>query len=435
MKGSQMSSDSRTTSAAPRIGVVGAGAAGIMASLKAASLGATVHLYDTNHMVGRKLTVAGNGRCNLSNANLDSAVYATDAPSVLAEVLDRYGYPKLVADLDALGIPTYATWDGWTYPVSNSGASVAEILAYALELAGVHVHLLTKVTALSKAAAIERRNDGSAGDMLSLELGNSPQQDVHDRLIVAAGGGAYGALGSRGECFPMLEALGHTVLPVRPALVPLTTDLRPPRDVLQKLHGVRIDVGLTLYAVKRLLGQTLGNLMFTRDGLSGPAPMDLAYLVNGHSDEPLEARIDLVPSHGAVFEEMLARGRERDAPASTVLEAFMPPKVPPVLLTLAGMSPEQRLGAMTDAQVARVRQQVRDLRVPVTGTRPLSQSQLSTGGVPLAEVDGRTMASQLVPGLHLAGEVLNVMGPCGGYNLHWAMASGAVAGSAAATVR
>ncbi|MGC9360175.1 MAG: NAD(P)/FAD-dependent oxidoreductase, partial [Anaerolineae bacterium] len=95
----------------------------------------------------------------------------------------------------------------------------------------------------------------------------------------------------------------------------------------------------------------------------------------------------------------------------------------------------QRLGAMADADVARLRQQVRDLRVPVTGTRPLSQSQLSTGGVPLAEVDGRTMASRLVPGLHLAGEVLNVMGPCGGYNLHWAMASGAIAGSAAATLR
>ncbi|MGC9360174.1 MAG: NAD(P)/FAD-dependent oxidoreductase, partial [Anaerolineae bacterium] len=270
----------------------------------------------------------GNGRCNLSNANLDPAVYATDAPSALAEVLDRYGYPQLLADLDALGIPTYATWDGWTYPVSNSGASVAEILAYALELAGVHVHLLTKVT------AIERRSDGFARDRFALELGNSPQHDVHDRLIVAAGGEACGALGSRGECFPMLEALGHTVLPVRPALVPLTTDLRPPRDVLQKLHGVRLDVGLKLYAGKRLLGQTLGNLMFTRDGLSGPAPMDLAYLMSSHPDEPLEARIDLVPSHGAVFEELLARGRERDAPAAVVLEAFMPPKAPPVLLQL-----------------------------------------------------------------------------------------------------
>ncbi len=403
------------------IGVVGAGAAGIMASLKAASLGATVYLYDTNRIVGRKLTVAGNGRCNLTNANLSPEAYATDDAPALARVLGHYGYPQLLADLDAVGIPTYATWDGWTYPVSNSGAAVAEIFAEALVQAGVHLRLLTKVT------AIERH-----GNAWALEIGNSPKHDIHRRLIVASGGMAYGALGSRGECFSMLKALGHTILPVRPALVPLTTDMHPPRDTLRKLHGVRIDAALRLYADGQLLGQTVGNMMFTQGGLSGPAPMDLSHLVSAHEGETLEIRIDLVPSHGATLEELLARGRERNTPAAIVLEAFMPPKVPPVLLGLAGLSPKQRLGAMADADVARLRQQVRDLRVLVTGTRPLSQSQLSTGGVPLAEVDTETMASRLAPGLFLAGEVLNVVGPCGGYNLHWAMASGAVAGAAAA---
>jgi len=159
--------------------------------------------------------------------------------------------------------------------------------------------------------------------------------------------------------------------------------------------------------------------------------MDLAHLVSANPGAALEARIDLVPAHAAQLEEALAQGQARNTPAAVALMGFMPPKLPPVLLRLAGLSEGVRLGDLDAAAVARLRQQVHGLALRVTGTRPLSQSQLSTGGVPLAEVDPATLASRLVPGLYLAGETLNVVGPCGGYNLHWAWASGAVAGLAA----
>ena len=428
-----------------RVGIVGAGPAGIMAALKAAAQGAVVHLYDTNQAVGRKLTVAGNGRCNLSNADLRSEVYASDAPDALAAVLRRYGYLALLADLEGLGIYTYATPDGWTYPVSNSGAAVVEILAVALEQAGVQVRLMTKVTGLRLLGGpppppppppkATRTSPGGGEAVVgagprhgfALELGHSPQRDVHDRVIIAAGGIASEALGSRGDCLPMLARLGHTLLPVRPALAPLTGDMRS----LQKLQGVRLDVALRLYADGALLGESLGNLMFTQGGLSGPAPMDLAHLVSGNLDAALEARIDLVPAHAAQLDEALALGQARNTPAAVALMGFMPPKLPPVLLRLAGLAEDARLGEVDRAALARLRQQVHGLAVQVTGTRPLSQSQLSTGGVPLAEVEPATMESRVVPGLYLAGELLNVIGPCGGYNLHWAWASGAVAGRAA----
>ena len=411
-----------------RVGIVGAGPSGIMAALKAASQGAVVHLYDTNQTVGRKLTVAGNGRCNLSNAEVRPEAYASDAPDALAAVLRRYGYLDLLADLEALGIYTYATDDGWTYPVSNSGAAVVELLTVALEQAGVHLHLLTKVTAirpLSQAPALSQEGGGER--TFALELGHSAQCDVHDRVIVAAGGMASEALGSRGDCLPMLAQLGHTVLPVRPALSPLTADMRP----VHALQGVRLDVALRLYAEGAPVGESLGNLMFTKGGLSGPAPMDLAHLVSANPGAALEARIDLVPAHAAQLEEALAQGQARNTPAAVALMGFMPPKLPPVLLRLAGLPAGVGLGDLDAAALARLRQQVHGLALRVTGTRPLSQSQLSTGGVPLAEVDPATLASRLVPGLYLAGETLNVVGPCGGYNLHWAWASGAVAGLAA----
>jgi hypothetical protein len=194
---------------------------------------------------------------------------------------------------------------------------------------------------------------------------------------------------------------------------------------------VRLDVALRLYADGALLGESLGNLMFTQGGLSGPAPMDLAHLVSVNPGAALEARIDLVPAHAAQLEDALAIGQARNTPAAVALMGFMPPKLPPVLLRLAGLPEGVRLGALDRAALARLREQVHGLAVRVTGTRPLSQSQLSTGGVPLAEVDPATMESRVVPGLYLAGELLNVSGPCGGYNLHWAWASGAVAGLAA----
>jgi len=424
-----------------RVGIVGAGPAGIIAALKAAAQGAVVHLYDTNQAVGRKLTVAGNGRCNLTNADLRPEVYTSDAPMALAAVLARYGYLALLADLEALGIPTYATPDGWTYPVSNSGAAVIELLTVALEQAGVQVRLMTKVTGLRLLGGpppppkATRTSPGGGEAVVgagpchgfALELGHSPQRDVHDCVIIAAGGMASEALGSRGDCLPMLAQLGHTVLPVRPALSPLTADMRP----VHALQGVRLDVALRLYADGALLGESLGNLMFTQGGLSGPAPMDLAHLVSANQGGALEARIDLVPAHAAQLEEALALGQARNTPAAVALMGFMPPKLAPVLLRLAGLPDDVRLGNLDPAALARLRQQAHGLMVRVTGTRPLSQSQLSTGGVPLTEVDPATMESRVVPGLYLAGELLNVIGPCGGFNLHWAWASGAVAGRAA----
>ncbi len=399
----------------PRVGVIGAGPAGIMAALEAAGQGARVLLFDTNPMVGRKLLVTGNGRCNISNTQAAAARYATDDPAALGLILERCGPGQVLQRLAELGIPTYATADGWCYPLSDSAATVADALAAALALAGVRVHLQTLVSDLVPRAR-------------GLELVTGGQRERVDRVVVATGGKAHPALGSKGRFLDVLARLGHTILPVLPALTAIDCDMRP----LHKLQGVRLDAGLALYSGEELLGRTLGNVLFTQTGLSGPAAMDLSYLVSTHADEPLTARLDLLALHRQALLDLLERLRGQAWPLGVALGAVLPAKAPPVMLALAGIPAERTLAQASDAEIERLMTLLGRVELRVTGVRGFQFAQLSTGGVPLAEVAPDTLESRRAPGVHLAGETLNVMGPCGGYNLQFAWATGMLAGRAAA---
>jgi predicted Rossmann fold flavoprotein len=402
-----------------RIGIIGAGPAGMMAALEAAKRGAQVLLFDTNPMVGRKLLVTGNGRCNLSNANVAADRYTCADPAFLEQALATFGHERLIAALRALGIPTYSTHDGWCYPLSNSAATVADALAAALELAGVEIHLKTPIADVQRAKAfILEAKDGRAYAV--------------ERVIVAAGGQAHPTLGSTGECFPLLEKLGHTVAPVRPALVPIRADVKQ----FHKLQGVRLDVGLALYQGNKKLGETIGNLLFTQFGFSGPAPMDLSHLVSTHltndpTTPPLRLTLNLIPDHFEELGQIILRKRAEPIPVRVVLGAVLPAKVPPVFLQLAGLAHDVRLNQISNQDLEKLLSLLTGISVTVKGTRGFQFSQLSTGGVPVTEVAPSTMASRRVQRLYLAGEVLDVVGPCGGYNLQFAFSSGAIAGMAA----
>jgi len=388
-----------------------------MAALEAARLGAQVTLFDMNATVGRKLLVTGNGRCNISNMRASPERYTCADPKFLETAFDLYGREMTLARLYDLGVPTYSTPDGWYYPLSDSAASVVEALAAMLELAGVDVRLQCK------AVDIRRTADGFA-----LTIGGPSHVCEVARLVVASGGKAYPALGSTGELFPILEQLGHTVVPIYPALVPITARVKQ----FHKLQGVRLDVGLSLWEGNQRLGETTGNVMFTQDGFSGPAAMDLSHLVSMRPAASLRLVIDLVALRQNEFLALIARLRGQPVPLRVVLGAVMPAKIPPVVLSLAGFDPQVKLPEISQKELNRLLYLVSHLEAEVTGTRSFKFAQLSTGGIPVTEVDPRTMESRLVHGLYFAGEVMDVIGPCGGFNLQWCWTSGALAGRGAA---
>jgi len=397
------------------IAIIGAGPAGIIAAVEAGHRGAQVTLIDANPGPGRKLLVTGSGRANLTNQNVSAARYACADPAWMETLLARFGHADLIRFFESIGVLTYSTSDGWCYPISDSAQSVVAAFNSALELAGVHLLLNTHVSAIRKT---------TKGFSITVDSG---EELTCEKLLVAAGGKAYPTLGSKGELFPSLAALGHTVLPLVPALGPITAEMH----LYQKLQGQRLDAHVCLFEGGKILGETTGNLIFTQWGFNGPAVMDLSHLVARRPEaKNLHMTMNFLPHNESQVRELVQQHRGETIPLTVIPGASLPPKMTAFFLEQAHLPANATLASTSDAQLNKLFTLITCLPVQVTGVRDFEYCQVSAGGVPVTEVDPETMQSRLVPGLYLAGETLDVVGPCGGNNLQYAFSSGAVAGLA-----
>ncbi len=401
------------------IAVIGAGASGMAAALQAAWKGAAVTLFEQNPAVGKKLLVTGSGRCNLTNDAVAPEKYSCADSAWLDAMLNQFGVSGLLTMLASIGIPAQKTPDGWYYPLSNSAQSVVEAFASALRQAGVKVMTLCRVNKL---------DTSPKSWVIHYIQKDQPTRLECSQVIVSAGGAAYPSLGSRGDLFPELARLGHTVLPNRPALAPLLADL----GFLSALQGMRLNVGASLWKESQLLSMTSGNLIFTAWGINGPAVMDLSHHVSAHGGERLTLSLNLLVYVQEAFDQLLAQNRNGEMPLRIFLNAFFPPKVSQVYLKQARLNGEIPLCQVDDRALERLAHLLKDTRLAVKGVRGFEYCQVSAGGVPVNEVDPHTLESRRVNGLYLTGETLDVVGACGGYNLQFAFSSGVLAGRAAA---
>lgn len=400
---------------AKELTIIGAGPAGMTAALFAARAGAKVTLIEGNASVGRKLLVTGAGRCNLSNQNAKAESYTCEDGQWIQQVLSRFGYAELLDFLESVGILTCATIDGWCYPLSESAQTVVDAFAAALEQADVSLLLDHKVTSI--------RNAGHG-----FEIGFKTQRAVEcETLLVAAGGAAYPTLGSRGQLFPMLKELGHTIHPVVPALAPVTCEM----SAYSRLQGVRLDANVKLYEDQELLAETTGNLIFTSWGLNGPAVMDLSHHISTRPDARLHLALNPLFASETALRSLVREKRYTSTLLTILLGAALPPKLAMAVLPMAGLTIHAKVNEVSDADLEKVFALLTALPFKVTGVRGFEYCQVSAGGVPVSEVDPATMRSRVVPNLLLAGETLDVVGPCGGYNLQFAFSTGAIAGMGA----
>jgi predicted Rossmann fold flavoprotein len=333
--------------------------------------------------------------------------------------LGQFGVNQVVALLQRIGIRATKTSDGWYYPYSNSAQTVVDAFSSALQRAGVTLRLSSQVSAMARA-------DGKF--ILKIASASEAAQEPFERVILAAGGKAYPNLGSTGELFPILKQLGHTVIPKRPALAPLLVDLQE----FQTLQGVRLDVGTRLWHGDQLRAQAGGNMIFTEWGLNGPAVMDVSQAVTDDLAGRLTLGLDFLRFFKTEFYAHLEKKRSSDMPVKVFLAAFFPPKVPQLFLSLLHIPETLPLRQLDEAALQELLGRLGDTRLLVKGVRGFEYCQVSAGGVPVSEVTPTTLESRLVKGLHLVGETVDVVGPCGGYNLHYAFASGALAGRAVA---
>lgn len=400
-----------------RIGVIGAGPAGMMAAWHAAQHGARVVLFDSNTRPGKKLLITGSGRCNLSNEKCAPARYTCDEMDFLRCAWAELPQADLVSLLGELGIPLYATDDGWYYPLSNSAANVVEIFIEILEAAGVEFVPESRVVQIEP-----------VGYGFKVFRENDAKPVYADSLVVASGGKAYPQTGSDGSLYPIIRGLGHQILPTRPALAPVLLE----SGTTSALKGVRLDAGCTLLKNGSSVESAIGNVIFTEWGMNGPGVMDLSHWIEKPEQAGYRLVVNFLPGKEALLFDSLQQGAQNGVSTRAVLLGLLPEKVVRWAMDGLEMEPNQMAGDLSDEQAGALARKLTATSLKVLGVKGYSHAQCSTGGVAVSEVNGSSMESKIIPGLFFAGEVLNVNGPCGGYNLHWALTSGWIAGRGAA---
>ena len=408
-----------------RVAIIGAGPAGMMAALEAAKgLGrglSQVVLFEGEAKVGRKLLVTGSGRCNISNDGINPSAYHGPDPEWTQRILDRFAVEDLERVMYRLGIPLKKTDDGWYYPLSESAAAVVSILEERLAGAGVLMRVATKVSSF-----VYREGIGFELSLYDAVTG-ATNVEVFDKLIIASGGKSYPELGSKGQLFPSLKTLGHTVNKMSPALGPIDVRL----GAFSALQGLRFDAHTAVFDDETGLGRSFGNLIFTKKGLNGPGVMNLSHLVHQHKGKPLYLEVNFI---GPWIEELAEATTDESNQASlrALLLRYFPPKATDFFINQSGLTPEKRVRNLTEADFQQLLFVLSMQRFEITGAGDYSNSQVTAGGVASEELEPGTLESKIIAGLYIIGEAIDVYGPCGGYNLHIAFATGTIAGRALA---
>jgi len=410
--------------------VIGGGAAGLMAAGQAAAAGAPVLLLERTARLGTKLRITGKGRCNLTNtaelkdflAHFDFLDDEADSHHFLRNAFARFFAPDLVAFFEDLGVPTVVERGGRVFPASSDAQQVAGALARFAREQGVQIRLRSRVTRLLC----------QGGCLQGVEL-ESGEQVMAGAVVVATGGASYPKTGSTGDGYRLAEEVGHRLIPVRPALVPLVVAGSEPKAMMG-LSLRNVEVRLLLDGQE--FAREFGEMLFTHYGVSGPIILTLsgpavARLGRGRLEMSINLKSALSPEE---LDARLRRDLDRFGKRAyrNLLKELLPQKMIDVVVARTGIPPDKPGHQITADERQRLRELLHDFRLMVVGHRPLEEAIVTAGGVDTREVDPRTMASRLVKRLYFAGEVLNVQADTGGYNLQAAFSTGYVAGRAAA---
>lgn len=396
--------------------ILGGGASGMMAALTAAERGCRVILVERQARVGRKLLATGNGRCNLTNLHAAPEHYHGADEDFCRPALEAFG-PEAALDCFAgLGLLTVAEPSGRVYPFSDQANSVLDVLRFGLEQRGVELHTGCEVKKIWK------RRDGwllktTGGDFSG------------DRLIVAAGGVAGGKLGGTDLGYRLLEDLGHRRTALYPVLVQLVTE----GTATRALKGVRAQGRVTVRRGRETLAESQGEIQFTETGVSGPAVFEISRAASTGGDG-LTIVLNLLPQLSEADIRALLLRRQADfpnRPAEDLLTGMLHNRLGKTLVKAAGIAADTPLSALDGDTMERLISVLTAFTLVLTGTQGMDNAQVTAGGMDTAEFDPRTLESRLHPGLYTCGEVLDVDGDCGGYNLQWAWASGRLAGLSA----
>ena len=397
------------------VGIIGAGASGMAAALAAAeNEHVQVILMERQARVGKKLSATGNGRCNLTNLHAMEGGFHGDTADFSDFALKRFGVEHTLEWFSSLGLYTVAEESGRVYPYSDQANSVVDVLRFALEK--TNIQLLTGF----EVKKVKKTDSGFLVD-------SGEEVITCDKLIIACGGLAGTKLGGSMAGYQLLRGFGHKCTKLRPTLVQLKSDWKG----CVSLKGVRANCHAAIYHNGILYSESTGELQLTEHGLSGPVIYEISRdACQGKGN--WTCRLDFLPGKdGEWLQQELLRRRNTHWKAEELLTGILHNRLGRVLTQAVGISGYVPISQLDEEEIAEVVRAVKNFEVTLTEPMGMDAAQVTAGGIVTDEFDSTTMESKLVPGLYACGEVLDIDGDCGGYNLQWAWSSGHLAGASA----
>ena len=395
--------------------IIGGGASGMMAALRASqTAGNRVTLLERQNRVGKKLLATGNGRCNLTNRNIEIERYHGAQPGFARFALERFDAEKTLAFFASLGLLSVTEASGKVYPLSDQASSVLDVLRFALDARGVQVVFSCDV--------VEIKHKARGYEALSA----TGEKYFGDKLIVACGGAAGKKLGGSRSGYHLLSQLGHNCTELLPSLTQIKTDL----NYVRALKGVRADAHVQLRRDSRTVQESFGEVQFTDFGLSGPEAFALSRAA-AFGGVGQELALDFFRSYTQdALQTMLQAKRAQlpALPAEHLFAGMLQSRLGQVIVKRAGVGLQTPLAELTDEALFACGTLAKWFTLEVTGVMGFDNAQVTAGGVPVREFDERTLESKIAPGVFACGEVLDIDGDCGGFNLQWAWSSGDLAG-------
>lgn len=416
-----------------KIVIIGAGASGLAAACAAAEAGASVTLLEKNHVPGRKILSTGAGKCNLSNAGVNARHYHGGAAGFAARAFKAMPPAKVMDFFGGLGLLLRSEPDGRLFPRSLKAADVVHVLVNRLREKGAELALLTRaesvrrntagfeVTALKVPPKWEKKPEAGPAKTLTA-----------DAVILAAGSPAYPRIGGSALGLELARSLGHSVKAPLPVIAPF----RIKEKCVRELDGIRVEAGLSVQAGGKPLGAERGEILFTDYGISGPPVLALSRAAaEALGTAAVSCHIDLFPDHARADLLSLLKKR-RDAAPERPWEHFLcglsDERVLGLLSARLKIAPAEAAGSVKDQVLAEFSGLLKEWRLELSGTLGFEDAMAAAGGVSTAEISPETFESKLCSGTFITGELLDIVGDCGGYNLHFAWTSGLLAGAAAA---
>ena len=400
------------------VAVIGGGASGMMAAVTAASEGARVILLEHKDRIGKKILSTGNGRCNFTNIHQEPICYHSEDPMFPWEVVEKFNAQTVISFFLQLGVYS-KNRNGYIYPNSDQASAVLD--AFRMELDRLKVEIRTGVEC-------REIRPGKKGFTVLTDQG--PVRA--DRVILCAGSKAAPTTGSDGSGYDLAKKLGHRILPVLPAL----TALKCEEKFFKSIAGVRANGSVSIWSGGECIAKDTGEIQLTDYGISGIPVFQVSRYASKllYEKKETDAVLDFMPDFTKEQTNAFLKARAKTRPdksAEMFLIGLFHKKLCDLWIRLSEIPRQRKAGELTEDEIARLTDLIKEFRVRVRETNPYDKAQVCCGGVDTREVNPETLESVYVPGVYFAGEILDVDGMCGGYNLTFAWASGYVAGKAA----